>query len=334
MAFNYILKYRTFNQLLADVSIDFANYDLESMIEPQQLIKVAKRVNYDLGLRIHQTDEQVLELENGRVMLPTNFYTLNFALICGDYTVTNPVPQGTFIDERPYIPEYKETDPIIKPCVPETINCRKCNSIDCTCGVAEVPPYSKEQPYGNYCIKPRVFLNCKGDAYELTQVVRTETRTYKMLAPIRMLQNNQSINCDCPNIHWNVDHVGWIKDNYFYSNYKCGKIYINYEGMLENDEGDILVPDHDLLNEYYEYALKQRILENLVMNDETAIQKLQLIEQRLRAAKYQALSLVNTPNFAEMKQVWAMNRRAQYAKYYDMFRSYPTYNLIGSNKFR
>ena len=48
-------KYRTFNQLLDDVKIDFSTQDHEGMIEPQQLIKVATRVNYDLGLKIHRT---------------------------------------------------------------------------------------------------------------------------------------------------------------------------------------------------------------------------------------------------------------------------------------
>ena len=45
-------KYRTFDQLLEDVMVDFQTYALEGMIEPAQLIKVATRVNYDLGLRI------------------------------------------------------------------------------------------------------------------------------------------------------------------------------------------------------------------------------------------------------------------------------------------
>jgi len=31
---------------------------------------------------------------------------------------------------------------------------------------------------------------------------------------------------------------------------------------------------------------------------------------------------VNTHNFAELQKVWAANRKAQYAKYYDMFKSY------------
>jgi hypothetical protein len=80
-----------------------------------------------------------------------------------------------------------------------------------------------------------------------------------------------------------------------------------------------------MLNEYYEYAIKQRILENLIMNDEPVDKKLQIVEARLRAARNNALSIVNTPNFAEMKQMWWTNRRAQYAKYYDMFKSYPGY---------
>ena len=38
--------------------------------------------------------------------------------------------------------------------------------------------------------------------------------------------------------------------------------------MMVNEDGELMVVDHDMINEYYEYALKQRILENLVMNDE------------------------------------------------------------------
>ncbi len=49
---NKELQYRTFNELLDEVRLDFNMYELESMIDPAQLIKVAQRVNYDLGLRI------------------------------------------------------------------------------------------------------------------------------------------------------------------------------------------------------------------------------------------------------------------------------------------
>ena len=98
---------------------------------------------------------------------------------------------------------------------------------------------------------------------------------------------------------------------------------------MEDSDGNLMVPDHDLINEYYEYALKQRILENLIMNDENVNQaKIQLIEARYRAARNNALTVVNTPNFSELKRIWKTNRKAFYNKYYEMFASYPILNNL------
>jgi len=95
---------------------------------------------------------------------------------------------------------------------------------------------------------------------------------------------------------------------------------------MVNSDGDLLVLDQPYCNEYYEYAIKQRILENMVWQGENVSQQLQLIEGRLRAARNNALSFVNTPDFAEMRKLWTMNRRAQYHNYYNMFLSYAPAN--------
>jgi hypothetical protein len=79
---NTELKYKTFNQLLDEVSIDFTMYTSEKMIEPGQLIKVAQRVNYDLGLRINGTKEVVLEICKRITKLPDDFYVANYAYLC------------------------------------------------------------------------------------------------------------------------------------------------------------------------------------------------------------------------------------------------------------
>jgi hypothetical protein len=332
MSYNYTLKYRTFDQLLDEVFVDFQNYNLQNMIEPHQLIKVAKRVNYDLGLRIFMTKQAVLEVEKGKAKLPDDFFVLNFALVCDEYEVHEAMPQGTWIEDRPLITPYKSTPASVDFCAAPTVNCSKCSPQPCGCNGAPLPSsayaseatYNPTEPYGNYCNKPRVYLNCKGEAYELVQIVNTQSRIYKRLFPIKIVNNAANVDCDCPNLNFYAPDTAWIKDNFIYTSFDCGSLYINYQGMLEDDGGNLLVPDHDMLNEYYEYALKQRILENLIMNDEiTAGQKLQLIENRYRAARNQALSIVNTPNFAEMKQLWELNRTAQYSKYYDMFKSLP-----------
>jgi hypothetical protein len=90
-----------------------------------------------------------------------------------------------------------------------------------------------------------------------------------------------------------------------------------------DEHGNVLVPDHEILNEFYEYALKERIYEDLFLNGEDVGQKLQYVQGKLRMARNNAMSLVNTPNFEEMRKVYETNRKAMYSRYYDMFKSYP-----------
>jgi hypothetical protein len=328
---NYTLRYRTFDQLLEDVTIDLNTFALENMIEPQQLIKLAKKVNYDLGLRLNETKEVALDVCHGKVKLPDDFYTWNYGMLCGHFEVVTGYGNGvggTNIQEVPYI----ETPSTVDTCSSITVNCSTCNSNPCnhtaacpnnTCNQTIIPTsYDSNNPYGNTCIKPRVFMNCKGDKYELIQVINpSQTRVYKHTVPLRM-KPGQGVNNNCSDVHNRVPNEGYIKQGYLFTNFQEGTVYINYQGQMEDENGNLLVPDHDLLNEYYEYALKQRILENLFLNGEDVSQRMTLIEQRLKAARNNALSLVNTPNFKELQTLWWTNRRAQHSKYYDMFTSH------------
>jgi hypothetical protein len=335
MDFNYTLKYRTFDQLLEDVTIDLNTFALENMIEPQQLIKLARKLNYELGLRINQQKEAVLDVCHGKVKLPDDFYTWNYGLICSEFRDVvgyDGWASGTNIQEIPYV----ETPSTVDICAPETVNCSVCNSNPCnhtaacpangcpsTCTPAPIPNhYDPLAPYGDTCVRPRVFMNCKGEKWELVQVINpSTTRIFSSLTPLRM-KRSQEIQCDCPNLYYNTLNEGWLKGGYLFTTFETGKVYINYMGEMEDEDGQLLVPDHALLNDYYEYALKKRIIENLALNGEDVAQRLQLIIPEYKAARNNAISLVNTPNFREMEELWWTNRKAQYAKYYDMFKSY------------
>lgn len=316
------LKYRTFDELLTEAYSDFEKYHQNGMIQGHQLIKVAQRVNYELGLRINKTKEAILELDKGRVKLPNDFYSLNYAFLCGKFQVTIAPLQGTHIEERRVdIPEYQWQPDHINTCTdPEPLTeCNPCpscqNPTPCGCVTNECNP------------APRVCLNCKGEQWELIQIVKYQTRTYKELYPLRFLDHSQDIECGCPNLYMNSANTAWIKDGWLYTNIQSGTVYINYQGMMEDDQGNLLVLDHPMINEFYEYALKSRIIENLIMNDEPVNQgKIQIIETRLRAARNNAISIARMPNFAELKKVYESNRKAQYSKYYDMFRNFSWFN--------
>jgi hypothetical protein len=280
----YELTYKTFDKLLEEVRIDFEGYDIEKHIKPQQLIKVAMRVNYDLGIRINQTREVIRDIENLKVRLPDDFLLLNYALICGSYKVTQPVIQGTTIE-----------DVIIAPladCNNETTSCQP------------------EQTCMTQC----------GDYFQLIQKIKTETRTYDQLYSIRF-QPSRYVPLTCPNTKWGCANEAFIKHGYIFTNIDCGQIYLNYQGQLTDEDDNLLVVDHPMINEYYEYALKQRILENMYFDGEDVIQKMGLIEPRVKAARNNALSIVNMPGFKEMYEIWDLNRKAQYHKYYNQFRS-------------
>jgi len=307
---NFKLKYRTFDQLFEDVSIDFKNYTLEGVVEPQTLLKVARRCNYDLGFRIYRTRSIILQVENGRVRLPDDFHILNYALVCGESSVTEALPQGTHMEERLVAPDF-----VCEPGQPTT---------------CAAPP----DPCDNECDVPDpcngTCLTKCGDDYQVIQKINTRTRTFKYTYDL-FISDNEQVQCECPNTMWKGSpREAHIKDGFLVTNFDTGNVYLNYMGDMIDDDGNILVPDHEMINEFYEYALKERILENLIMNGENVGSRYELIASKLRASRNNAFTIVNTPNFKELQKIWQVNRKAQYSNYYDMFKSYHPYSY---NKF-
>lgn len=287
---NTELKYKTFDQLLSEVAVDFTMFNTEGMLEPAQLIKVAQRVNYDLGLRINMTKEVVLDICNKKTKLPDDFYVLNYAFLCGQHVIYEPRITG------------RQTENVIL----DNTKCTKCGSPDLTCSCQAT--YTVECKTGE-----KIYVQVVEKRYE-------DIRVYKNFSRIYIHQPNSTGRKDATD---NSFPSGYIKNGFLYTNLENdAKLFLSYQGALEDDDGNLLVLEHPMINEYYEYALKQRILENMFINGEDVSQKIQLIEQRLRAARNNALSITNTPNFSEMKELWEMNRKAQYSKYYDMFKNY------------
>lgn len=306
------LKYKTFDQLLSEVKGDFESFNLEDLIKPHQLIKVAKRINYDLGLRIHSTKNTVLEIDKGRTKLPDDFMTLNYAYILGNFTVTTPMVQGTHVEEVPVnAPEY----------FPGTDKIEICAVKDpCPEPEPESDPCQNPEPCGCTTCGCDTWINCKGQEMKLIQKVGMTTRKWTEFYRIQITGEDQFFDPLCPNKRNGASNTAFMKDGYIYTPFKTGELYINYQGIMEDKDGNLLVLEHPMINEYYEYAMKERILEILMGNNETLNGNfVQRIDHKLRLSKNAAKSIVNTPDFAELKEVWAMNRRAMFNKYYKMF---------------
>lgn len=324
------LKYKTFDSLLADVMVDFKMFTQENLIEPQELIRVAKWVTSDLGLRIYKTKEEVLELDKGKVRLPYDFYVFNYGLLCDEGSYTVIPSQGLHMEMVPY-PSYADTPSAETcssgECEEDEAACGNCGSCDICCSnqIVSVPGYNPLQLYGDTCAKPRVFMNCKNEAFELIQILQTETRSWKRMLPLRLISPSNNVAANCPNLSVRCAEHVWIKDNFLHSNLKCGTIYLNYLGTLENEKGELLVLDHDKITPYYEYKLKHRILENLFINGEDVEKRLAYITLQLRNARIEAWKVVRTPDFKEIMDIWSLNRKAFNSRFVNMFKAHNWY---------
>ena len=387
------LQYRTFDELVDSVKIDIPTMDLENMIEPAQLLKVAARVSYDLGLKVNPLRSKTIEVVKGKAKLPSDFSVLNFALLCDNKnTFYNPFPpkysyktycQGV-IDGQELMQGittatmntlYTETIDLIpgsnvithnlgtvdfivqaidmgtNQIMDFNVDVLNSNEIDVISDATVTLPNIRVSLITgtdaeslralwfdlNPCTPGVVVDTCK-NTVSCTEVVKNDcgdtvvsckdkgcdcTHTYSTLIPLT-INKTKTLSPDSFNLMTKCDFAIMLKNGFIQANFDEGTVYLNYQSLMEDDEGNLLVMSHPFVDEFYEYAIKQRIFENLVMSgDQRYMGQLQLVEQRLRAARLTALGFINTPDFSELKQVWEMNRKAQYNQYFDMFKDYP-----------
>jgi hypothetical protein len=357
------LQYKTFDDLMNTVRSDFYTYDQDNFINPQELLKIAIKINYELGLKINQSRGKIIEVRNGKAKLPADFYVMNFAMLCGvsddRYTTCSGSEMQTMYDQMIKLAGIVNARPLIQVADLSVGDNIVTHNLASTNIVLTVQDSNKDYVNFEYVIinpdqvkitvferfaaariniiaAANVVANCSiqldncPDGCKITESRPGLIRDFPRPVPVEILPYNYG-EPEC-----NLEKVGAynyrlkIRNGFAHTiNFTEGRLYINYESVMEDDEGNLMVLDHPVVNEYYEYALKERILENLFLNGENTSQKLQLVQAKLRPARTNALSFINMPDFFEMKQMWAKNRKAMYDKYYNMFSGYGWYGGYG-----
>lgn len=200
--------------------------------------------------------------------------------------------------------------------------------IDCGCGTPSVCDCEKidTDPWKQNTV--RTMCN---DQIQINIVEKKnfEVRHYTHTEPLFIQPSSQASafsSYDAFRLHGNT---ATIKNGFLETAKECGKVYINYQGIMEDDDGNLLVLDHPLINEYYEYTLKKRVLENMYINGEPDIERrLQYVDKQLTIAKHQALMVAYTPDFAVMKSTFQLMRKQEYENHFAPFnRFYGSHKL-------
>lgn len=293
------ILYRTFDELLSSVLSDMPNIDMEGFVQPQDLIKVAQRINKELHVEKFSDKEVLLEVYNNRVKLPLDLYMLNFGFVVYDTKVKYKANQGI-----------QTEDVLLKP--DTTVQ-------DLYKNLTELPENCKNE---------LVRITECGDTYQIIQKIGVVEKTFKYLERLEIEDNSlispqfkKLLQTSNDNVY-NKKNKGYIKNGWLYVEFEKGKIYLNYINNMEDDEGNLLVWDEPIVNEYYEYSFKTRILENMLISGENVAELYKLMDSKRRNARLEARNIRFTPGFDELKDVFNANRKHMYNKYYRMFSKY------------
>lgn len=159
--------------------------------------------------------------------------------------------------------------------------------------------------------------------YKVVQRCDKEYLVYDELDIVNVVTTNYKyINKGCVNIHSKSGNEIKLQGDYIHSNFRDGTVYLEYTSSMEDDEGNLLVLDDDIVRPYYEWACKEHIFDMLTANnDDDTFRKWQVAERKHNQAKARARQHVGTPEYDELLHVLSNNRRKFINRYVMPFKN-------------
>lgn len=284
-------EYKPISQLMDSVKSDLHIYDDSNLISDTRALKIILKCNEKLGERIHQSRTCKLLVENYTAPVPEDLWKIE-----NIYGIAIGAPTHDYLTgiwgARQLIFHGEDQTPL--------------------------PTSPKERIIylGSYSIGDEQTTHVSEIDRDYIQRVENKVAFPLILSP--------NIEKECvkysPCSNWSGQYQVDLNNGEFKFSFKEGEIILTYLGALLNEEGEILYPFHLLLNDYYEYAIKKKVLEDLFLNsDADVINKLQYIEQKLSESYYDAYSFIQS---AKANQWSKMRRKYEsdfHKKWYKMF---------------
>ena len=218
------IKYKTFDELMASVESDMDTFADAGMVDRSKYIKIIRKVNADIGLKINAEKEIMLDIKNHKVELPADFEYLQLALLCQE-------PVQVYTSHSADAPKL----------IPEIVSCNTSSPCDacptkCPCGTNTT-----------LC----------GHCYKIYEYQPMDiTYTYKTCLPVKLTKKSYRFCSDnCLNTMVTSDKYKYtldVSENILtLDGIKEGKLYLSYVTDMVNDNGDLIIVDHPLINDFY-----------------------------------------------------------------------------------
>lgn len=275
-------------EFIAEIETDLSNYaetnDIDRISIKTWVIDRLRK----FGKNICDRREGVFRIENSRVLLPETFKSLHLALKLEDFdkhtdNITDPIFFKQYI-ENPAIFDDVSGEYIVNYCDTKIIT--------------EKLFVNREQKEYNYLIQPLSLVKgIKGD----------------------------SIDAQCLNLHPSIrdsypDKIS-ITNRTLNTNFRAGKVYIQYNSLPVNEEGELVIPvisTGDILN-YLENYVKIKIAENLIVNNKNASGLLQILPLWKQQDRQMYINAKSEANWSGLSPKWHLDYYRQTQKQISRF---------------
>lgn len=327
-SYNNTLTYQPLSALISQLSLEMPKFANMGMFDDILIMDMVMYCIRDLGIKVYQRKDVVLDIVNNKCEVPFLLHSINFAGLCLDYDICLIPPQGPQVWDVEIDELGQPKDPSLRRILWQQLNeiepchingdCKSNTTTNC-CGQPVQEECGNEKPI-------RYFVQCDNKKFQLFQVFKTHAVRYKEFVPL-FLERNHADNlltceeCLPPNIHKRFNTFRKIGDA-FYFNIKTGKVYFNYMSYPYDDAtNEMLVPADPIIWNFIMYYIKYRVLQTVIINgnDENIKSIYGDVKQDYLRYYHQAKTLVNMPSFRQIREAWKSNRKIMTETYYRPF---------------
>ncbi len=274
------LKYITLGQLLSSVRNDFSSMDDEGFIDESKLIKTIMLCNEKLGIPIYRMKEVIISVDNYRAELPIDFWKVVY--VCAVECESFGIKNLRNPFNNTVTLEMKQ----------EAI-CEASLQPDLTCS--------------GVC--PPIIIKRKG-----TDIINE----YRLWTPLTLSKrSNMFTHTMCLNTKgkYTID----INEETIDVPFREGELYMMYFTVMQDEDGNVLVPFHPLISNWYEWCIKEKILQDMLFNsDGDVTRKLEYASKQKSLYWLDAVNFVSEPLYKELKETQLKRDRKLYDQYYKL----------------
>lgn len=280
-------RYIRLNELMSSVKSDLHLYDDSGFVDDDRVIKIIAECNEKLGQRIYKSRECVLDIVNFKADLPTDLYKIENILASQVYNEVYMNPD--FGASQHEILYEKPTDDR------NIINYGKmgCKDSCDNCFWIE----DKKNTYVQKMIRFEKFI-----PLQLSNSLYNKCTEYSP--------------CNLRDRSYKLD----LESDIFKFSFETGKAYLCYLGNLMSEDGEIEIPFHPMLNSYYEWSVKEKLLEDMFLNSDADVQqKLAYASEKKREAHGSAWIFANSREVGEWNKIQKKKQQQYYQKWYSIY---------------